>query len=96
MLDMTTNNSSGDQGEFALTTVDNPFDPFTQWDEWYAYDARQGYHTPSFLARIAFTSDDLSDADQASAIQSAIEEIVRENVLGIYRKVSRNSFGNLK
>ena len=85
MVDIATNSDS----EYALTTVDNPFDPFTQWDEWYAYDARHGYHTPSFLARIAFTSDDLSDADQALAIQSAIDEIVDENVLGIYRKVSR-------
>jgi len=80
-----------DQGEWVLTTVDNPYDPFTQWDEWYAYDARLGYHTPSFLARVVATSDDLSDADQAIAIQFAIDEIVRENVLGIYRKVSRKS-----
>lgn len=78
--------------EWALTTVDNPFNPFTQWDEWYGYDRIKGYHTPSLLARVAFTSDDLSDADQAVAIQFAIEEIVRENVLGIYRKVSRDSF----
>jgi hypothetical protein len=87
VVDIATNSDS----EYALTTVDNPFDPFTQWDEWYAYDARHGYHTPSFLARIVFTSDDLSDADQALAIQSAIDEIVDENVLGIYRKVSRTS-----
>jgi hypothetical protein len=80
-----------DEQEWALTTVDNPFNPFTQWDEWYAYDARHGYHTPSFLARVALTSDDLSDADQAAAIDAAMNEIVRENVLGIYRKISRNS-----
>jgi len=96
MVDITTDIESGDRGEYALTTVDNPFNPFTQWDEWYAYDARHGYHTPSFLARIAFTSDDLSEVDQAAAIQSAIDEIVRENILGIYRKVSRISFETLK
>ncbi len=28
-----------------LTTVDNPYDPFTQWDEWYAYDEGKGYAT---------------------------------------------------
>ena len=78
-----------DDTEWMLTTVDNPYDPFTQWNEWYAFDARHGYHTPSFLARVAKSSDDLSDADQAVAIQFAIDEIVKENVLGIYRKVSR-------
>lgn len=74
--------------EHMLTTVDNPFDPFTQWDEWYAFDRAHGYNTPSFLARVIVTSDDLSEADQSLAIEDAIDEIVRFNVLGLYRKVS--------
>ena len=73
--------------EYMLTTVDNPFDPFTQWDEWYAWDMNAGYHTPGLLARIARVSNDLSEADQYLAIQQAIDEIVRENVLGVHRKV---------
>lgn len=78
-------------GEYMLTTVDNPFDPFTQWDEWYAFDTRHGYHTAGLLARIVITSDELSEADQALAIQLGIEEIVRENVSGMHKKVSRSS-----
>lgn len=70
-----------------LTTVDNPYDPSTQWDEWLEYDTSMGYHTNSLLARIAITSDELSDADQILAQELAIDEIVRENVLGIYLKV---------
>jgi hypothetical protein len=77
---------------YMLTTVDNPYNPFTEWDEWYAFDARQGYHTPSFLARIVASSDELSEADQTLAIQLAIGEIVRENVSGIYKRVSEDSF----
>lgn len=73
---------------YMLTTVDNPFSPFTQFDEWFAYDTQRGYHTASFLARIANFSDDLSEADQHVVIQNAIDEIVRFNVLGLYRKVS--------
>jgi hypothetical protein len=75
--------------EFMLTTVDNPYDPFTQWDEWYAWDMHAGYHTPGLLARVVRTSDDLSDADQHQAIQDAIDECVRENVLGVLKKVQR-------
>ena len=74
-----------------LTTVDNPYDPFTQYDEWFAFDARQGYHTPSFLARIVQTSTELSDVDQELAESLAIDEIVFENVLGLYRKVTRET-----
>lgn len=77
--------------EHMLTTVDNPFNPFTQFDEWYAFDEASGYHTTAFLARIVRTSHDLSDADQDVAIEAAIDEIVRENVLGVYRKVSSSS-----
>ncbi|MFL6416751.1 MAG: hypothetical protein ACJ74Y_13900 [Bryobacteraceae bacterium] len=71
-----------------LTTVDNPFNPFTNWDEWFAYDEACGYHTTSYLARIVRTSDELSDADQDVAIEDAIDEIVRENINGLYRKVA--------
>jgi len=77
--------------EYMLTTVDNPFDPWTEWDEWYAFDTRHGYHTAGLLARIVITSDELSDADQVLAIQSGIEEIVRENVSGMHTKVARSS-----
>jgi hypothetical protein len=78
--------------EYMLTTVDNPFDPFTQFDEWMAYDHQLGYNTPSLLARIAKTSDELSDVDQSLAIQQAIDEIVDENVSGMHRKVSSQTF----
>lgn len=74
--------------EHMLTTVDNPWNPFTHFDEWYAYDEACGYHTTSFLARIVRTSDELSDADQSLAIEQAIDEIVEENVNGLYQKVT--------
>ena len=81
--------------EYMLTTVDNPFDPFTQWDEWFAWDQSAGYNTPGFLARVVRTSDELSDADQYAAIRDAIDEIVRENVLGVFRKVRRGEVPTL-
>jgi len=81
--------------EYMLTTVDNPFDPFDQFNEWLAYDTRLGYDTAGMLARIAKVSNDLSEPDQALAIQQAIDEIVTENVSGMWRKVSKNSLQNL-
>lgn len=71
-----------------LTTIDNPFDPFTQYDEWLAFDGRQGHDTLSLLARVVITSDDLSEEDQNFATEQAINEIVSEDPLLIYRKVS--------
>lgn len=83
--------SDTDDVEYMLTTVDNPFDPFTQFESWYAWDFNAGYHTSSFLARIAKTSDELSEVDQKLAIKEAIDEIVKENVNGLYRRVSSSS-----
>lgn len=70
-----------------LTTIDNPFNPATQWDEWNQWDVSHDYHTAAYLARITVTSDALSEADQDLAIEQAIDEIVSENVLGVYKKI---------
>jgi hypothetical protein len=71
-----------------LTTIDNPFDPFMQFDEWYEWDQSSGYYTTQYLARLTITSSELSDVDQDLAIESAIDEIVRENITGTYKKVA--------
>lgn len=71
-----------------LTTVDNPYDPFSQFDEWHAFDEAMGYATLGLLARVVKTSSELSEEDQAIAVEHAIDEIVSENVSGMHRKVS--------
>lgn len=71
-----------------LTTKDNPFNPFTQFKQWLQWDMAAGYNTSDYLARVVVTSDELSDADQELAIEQAIDEILEENVLGIYERVT--------
>lgn len=75
-----------------LTTWDNPYSPFTQYDQWHAFDSSMGYHTPEYLARIANTSIALSDAQNDKIIDDAINEIVALNILGIYRKVYEKDY----
>ena len=67
-----------------LTTIDNPYDPYTQWEEWYAYDREMGYCTCELLDRIAETSDELSDEDNDEIILQAMKEIVKYNVSGVH------------
>lgn len=60
-----------------ITTTDNKFNPFTQFDQWRAYDEVQcGYYSLSYLARIAVTSPELSPAEMDRAIEDACDEIV--------------------
>jgi len=76
---------------YMLTTIDNPFNPFTQFDEWNAYDEEKGYHTSSYLARLAYTSDDLDDEMNQIAINDAILEILKTDVTGMYIRVKKDS-----
>jgi hypothetical protein len=75
--------------EHMLTTSDNPWNPFSNYDEWYTWDTTHGYNTSSFLARITKTSVDLSDADYERAIEDAIEDAVTQNVTGVFVKAVR-------
>lgn len=67
-----------------LTTIDNPWSPVTQWDEWLAYDTMAGHGTPSLLARVASSSDDMSEADQDAVREQAIRTICEELGPGFY------------
>ncbi len=75
----------------ALTTVDNPYDPFTQFDAWYRFDEDKGYHSCAYLARIARTSDQLSRTENDQEVERAIDDIVKYNPLGIYKKVKTDA-----
>lgn len=85
----------GDEGipptikEVMLTTSDNPFDPFNDFENWFRFDTSMNYHSCNYLARIARTSDELSDTDNALAIERAVDEIVQLNLSGNYKKVQR-------
>lgn len=68
-----------------LTTIDNPYSPFTEYEDWDSYDRASGHHTNALLARVVVTSDELSESDQEEAIDEAILEIVKENVSGMHR-----------
>lgn len=73
---------------FALTTKDNPFSPFTQFEDWLTFDLDKGYNTCGYLSRIARTSNQLSDKENEKEIVRAIDEIVRYDPLNLYMRVS--------
>lgn len=77
-----------------VTTMDNPYDYFTQFDEWYAWDISHGYdvigepyNTLNYVARIAQTDPDMSEKDYEEAVNAAVDEICRLNLTGNYKRV---------
>lgn len=75
-----------------LTTIDNPYNPFTQFNDWFRFDTSKGYNSSQLLARIAKTSIELSFEENDLEIEEAIDTILKEDVTGIYIAVTENSF----
>lgn len=73
----------------ALTTFDNPFDPFEQFTSWFLFDEEKGYHSTAYLGRIARTSDQFSDEENEIEIERAIDEIIKYDFRNIYKKVKK-------
>lgn len=76
----------------AITTLDNPFNPFTEFTSWLMYDNDKGYGTVDYLGRIAKVSDELSDEDNEIETERAIDDIIRLDPLNIYKKVRPSDF----
>lgn len=72
-----------------LTTIDNPFDPFDDFDRWFAFDSSLGHGSSSLFARLAVQSSELSTELQNSEDEKAIDEIILNDPLSIFKKVSR-------
>ena len=72
-----------------LTTHDNPYNPFTQFEHWFLFDVEKGYDSCGYLARIAKIADGMSEAEQNEEIEHAIDEIISLDIFGVYEKVYR-------
>ena len=71
----------------ALTTNDNPYSPFDEFEKWFMFDNDHGYNSCSFLARVARTSDALTPQENSTVLEEAIDDIVRLDFTGRYKKV---------
>lgn len=79
-----------DSKDYLLTTVDNPYNPHTSWDQWYDYDERMGYYTCSYLARVMSIGDSMTDEECDREYEFAMNEIIKYDVLNLYAKIAPN------
>ena len=77
-----------------LTTVDNPFNPFDQFEDWWLFDNEKGYNSCGRLMRIAKIENDFTPKEEAQEIERAIDEIIKYDFLNIDMKVYENSEDN--
>jgi hypothetical protein len=77
------------QRETWVTTLDNPFDPFEESENWKRFDEDKGYYTDNLVARMVKADDELDEDSFNMAVEEAVDRIVNLNLLGIYRKAIR-------
>ena len=73
-----------------LTTIDNPFNPFEQFESWFLFDTEKGYNTCGKMDRIAKISDDMTEKEYIEETERAIDEIIDNDFLNIYKKITKD------
>lgn len=67
-----------------ITTEDNPYNPFTQFQHWLSWDQSHGYDTCGRLDRFAGTSDNLTEVENNYRMDRAIADLGgQELALGV-------------
>ena len=84
-----------ENNECMLTTFDNPYDYFTQFNQWFLFDVEKGYNTCSLLGRIAKITDDMTQKEENEEIERACDEIIQYDFMNKYKKIRRNNKNNL-
>lgn len=73
----------------ALTTIDNPFNPFENFSSWFEFDIEKGYYSSSKLMRVANVTDEMSSVEEDEEIERAIDKIIKNDFTNTYKKVSQ-------
>lgn len=74
------------QKDVFITTYDNPYDYFEQFDEWLNFDRQKGYYTLEYVARLAKLAPDLSEEEQNIEMENVFNTIIEWNG-NFYKKV---------
>lgn len=80
------------ENEVMLTTIDNPFNPFDDFTSWFMFDVAKGYNSCSYLGRIAKLTDDMTEQEANAEVERAIDDIIKYDFMGIYKKVRKNTY----
>lgn len=81
-------------GEYMLTTYDNPFNPFEDFERWFKEDILLGHNCCGLLGKKALTSKVFSDEVNEKIIENAVNEIIQSDPL-VYKKVTKEDYAVL-
>lgn len=74
-------------GDYMITTLDNPWNPFTHYHEWLAHDTKNGYNTDQWIAFLTKTSNDLPRDERLEQIDAGVSRLLELDPFGLHVKV---------
>lgn len=74
-----------------LSTVDNPYDPFEQFNLWLMFDKEKGYDSCERLARLVNLTDDMTQKEIDEETERAIDELIKLDFTDTFIKVYKES-----
>lgn len=79
------------ENEVMLSTFDNPFNPFNDFDSWWLFDKEKGYNSCEKLARLLKITEDMSSVEQEQERIRAIDRIIELDFTDTFIRVTRNT-----
>lgn len=76
--------------EIRITTIDNPFDPFEDWDNWFRFDIDHGYNTCSKLGRLVKYKNAMTIGEENLASAEAIKRLIEIDPFKVYKEVHKS------
>ena len=67
-----------------LTTIDNPYNPFKDYDKWNRWDIDNAYNTASYLARMLQEYETIDEEYTEEQIDTAMQSIIDNDMLNVY------------
>lgn len=75
--------------ECAISTFDNPFDPFEDFISWDLYDKEKGYYSNQKVARLVNFTDDMTEQEMNEENERAIDRLIALDFTNTFKKVRR-------
>ena len=79
------------ENDYLLTTIDNPYNPFDDFSNWYAFDMEKGHNTCDLIGRLAQLRDDMTQREEEEEYARVAEFILYHDPHDKYKKIFKQT-----
>lgn len=85
-----TNNDVPEDADLVLTTIDNPYNPKTDYLKWKQWDEESGYYTESYIARLLMMEEEFDIDNELKTVEltnKVINDVLENDPTNLYALV---------